>query len=817
MNQHTCGCCAGLTAQRAFELSNRPGLTAIAYRVGTQAQFKQRMLARLSAAGQTALAGLQTREDDDFAIALLDAWATVADVLTFYQERLANEAYLRTATERLSLVQQARAIGYELQPGVAASTSLAFTLEEARGAPAHTTIDRGVKVQSVPGPNENPQTFETIETIEAQAAWNALKPQTTAVQQLSPGTTELYLQGTNTQLQPGDRLCLVGEERERESGSDRWDVRLVHTVTPDPARGHTRVILDRGLGSVVPVGLPVVPPPQVFALRQRAALFGHNAPDPRLLNAAGTRLDELLDGDNWKDFQLHSDRIDLDTVYAKIVPGSWMVLVSPTAVACSRITSVTAVSRAQYALSAKVTRIVPDILEQADRFGLRDTTVFAHSEALQLAERPITTPVTGNQVTLAQRVEGLTTGQLLAFSGQDAATGEVVREVVTLARTVESDGVTQLVVTPPLRHRYGRDSLSINANVARATHGETIQEVLGSGDASQPYQRFTLRQAPLTYVSAPTPNGAASTLQVRVNNVLWQEVPTLHGAGPNDTVYITRTDDTGQTTIQFGDGVLGARLSTGQDNVRATYRKGLGLAGTVQPEQLSLLLTQPLGVKAVTNPHTASGAADPESPEEIRRNAPLTVLTLDRAVSLQDYEDFAHTFAGIAKALATAIWEDRERGVVLTIAGPNGVAVSPASALYSNLQATLRQVGNPHIRLRLESYRSVPFRLAGKIHVDPAHQATTVLAAVEAALRTQFAFAARAFGQPVTLNEVLAVMHTAPGVVGVDLDYLHRSEAPVALHDRLLATLPAMQADGTMRVAELLTLDPTPLTLEVMP
>ena len=128
----------------------------------------------------------------------------MADVLTFYQERLANEAYLRTATERLSLVHLARAIGYELQPGVAASTSLAFTLEEALGAPAHTTIDSGVKVQSVPGPNEKPQTFETIETIEALAVWNALKPQTAAVQQLSHDTTELYLQGINTQLQAGD-------------------------------------------------------------------------------------------------------------------------------------------------------------------------------------------------------------------------------------------------------------------------------------------------------------------------------------------------------------------------------------------------------------------------------------------------------------------------------------------------------------------------------------------------------------------------------------------------------------------------------------
>ena len=51
---------------------------------------------------------------------VLDAWAVVGDVLTFYQERIANEGFLRTATERLSVLTLARAIGYELKPGVSA-------------------------------------------------------------------------------------------------------------------------------------------------------------------------------------------------------------------------------------------------------------------------------------------------------------------------------------------------------------------------------------------------------------------------------------------------------------------------------------------------------------------------------------------------------------------------------------------------------------------------------------------------------------------------------------------------------------------------
>src|SRR5215472_6977619 len=174
---NTCHCCEGLTAETPALVTNRPGLSAIAYRVGTHSQFKQSMLAALSDITLPALQGLKTRDDDDFSIALLDAAATTADVLTFYQERIANESYLRTASERRSLLELARLIGYELRPGVAASTFLAFTMDDAPGAPLETTVDIGTKVQSIPGPNEKAQMFETVEKISARVEWNAIKPQ----------------------------------------------------------------------------------------------------------------------------------------------------------------------------------------------------------------------------------------------------------------------------------------------------------------------------------------------------------------------------------------------------------------------------------------------------------------------------------------------------------------------------------------------------------------------------------------------------------------------------------------------------------------
>ena len=90
------------------------------------------------------------------------------------------------------------------------------------------------------------------------------------------------------------------------------------------------------------------------------------------------------------------------------------------------------------------------------------------------------------------------------------------------------------------------------------------QELLGGGDASEKFQRFKLRQPPLTYASAANASGAASTLEVRVNDLLWQEAPTLYGRGAKEHVYIARRGDDGSTTVQFGDGVTGARLPSGQ-------------------------------------------------------------------------------------------------------------------------------------------------------------------------------------------------------------------------------------------------------------
>jgi hypothetical protein len=253
-----CGCCSGIEVITPAPEANRPGLPALSYRAGTHQSFLESMIARLTSfymdvpandgSGNLLrlhpLRGLATREPDDPSMALMDAWATVADVLTFYQERIANEGFLRTAVERRSILELARLIGYRLRPAVSASVYLAFTVSDGFQG----DIPMGARAQSIPGPGEKPQFFETGEALPARDLWNSLLPRLTRPQTITlntnPGTDAntrdtIYLQGIASNLNPGDALLFV-----LGTGPDHQVLRKVHSVDAQASQNRTEITLE---------------------------------------------------------------------------------------------------------------------------------------------------------------------------------------------------------------------------------------------------------------------------------------------------------------------------------------------------------------------------------------------------------------------------------------------------------------------------------------------------------------------------------------------------------------------------------------------
>ena len=962
-----CGCCEGVATITSAARANRPGLAALAYRYGTHATVLQAMLARLSSSELPALRGLTTRASDDPAIALLDAWATVADVLTFYQERLANEGYLCTATERRSVLELARLVGYALRPGVAASTYLAYTVDE--NFKEETPIQAGARAQSVPGPGETQQTFETSEPLKARAKWSYLQVRLTQPQSnvslQNNGKPRVYLKGIATNLKPNDLLLIeFGTVQhvyqvtnvEPEPLADWTRVELVQcdavttsapaiTVTAEmvaqfaqpsfwqasastatanrimsavsalvatlangeitaaaqkqflqdttlpllakelaeappqsvnlkpkiaeihqaleamaeafppnatnqiatPMNGHellggeallrpaslqpaSAFGLERNLAQIandsdIALGLttafqpglrPLLVPAlananvttesniRIHALRQVAPLFGHNAPrepqyEPTLLPGGGEFPQPTanpnagnLKPQPWTEWGMQGESnnvLFLNRAYQQILPDSFVVIQkSGQPCVAMKAKNVDQISRHAYGLSGETTRITlnKDWKTQSDSDFkiIRETSVFVQSEELALAPEPITKPVckganSETEIELDGWYRDLQAGRWLIITGErtdipltsgvQAAELAMIAEVKqkALARLPGDKLHTFITLAQPLAYCYQRDTVKIYGNVVKATHGETRREVLGSGQASQALQQFTLKQPPLTFVADANPTGAASTLEVFVNDVRWHEADTLAGLQPNDRNFVTKTDDEGKTSIICGNGRQGARLPTGSENIQARYRSGIGKAGNLNAGQLSLLGSATLGVKEVINPLAATGGADRESRDQARRNAPLAVMALDRLVSARDYADFARTFAGIAKAYAVELPHNQ---IHLTIAGLDDIAIAESSDLWRNLRAALRRYGDQQLPFKLAIRELKLLVLSANVSLHPDYQWEKVEPQLRAALLERFSFEQRELGQDATLSEAVSVMQRIPGVEYVDVD-----------------------------------------------
>ncbi len=849
---------------------NRPALPAISYRAGTHPTFLRRMLAALSELG-----GPATRSTEDPALALLDAWACAADVLTFYSERIANEGYLRTAIERRSVVELARAIGYQPRPAVSAHAFLAVTVDEPAGV---AVVPAGTKVSSVPVAGGLPQIFETEQDTPVKAAWNALRPRLTQPQPLDPAATTLYLDGRVIDVRAGGWLLFTGAwgaiakkatAVTFDAASGRTEVSLDNPPAPAPAFGYVprqsavpataRLALtgpnvrahvmeqdwadpdltaflrmqgwaERPVAEHVDTVVHAAPasPAALHAFATRAAAFGHNAP----LHA--TLPDPDKHGTDWdkppapitdsRGNPRLAGEFFLDRADADVVPESWLLLedqAQGVPVTAFRVAAVRETSLAGFALSGRVTAVtastvegvtVPD--EELARFAVRTTAVHAASRSLALAPLPVTEQLGAgtaeqHQLTLDTLALGLREGQPVVVSGERAdLAGVVTSEVARLAHTVHSNGLTTLFFEGEgLRHRYVRSGVTVNANVVEATHGETVHEVLGSGDAGLAGQRFRLRR-PLAHLSAPTATGAVSTLRVRVDGLDWQDAPTSH------------TGDDGTTELVFGDGEFGPRLPTGTENVTATYRSGGGRDGLVPAASLILFQTRPPGVRAVTNPLPASGGAAPEALDSARGNAPIAVRTLDRVVSLDDVADFARAFAGVGKAAVTELVEHGNRVAHLSVAGEEGTVIDRDSPLARTLAAAIRLACDPATAVRVQGHQPLFFDLHARVAVDRRYPAEAVAASARAAVLEEFSFLRRDFGQPVAAAEVLAAIQRVPGVVAADLDRLHPVGSPVngepgraAAVVTVLAAAPARVGPGGVRPAQLLLANPVGITV----
>ncbi|MGH1403994.1 MAG: putative baseplate assembly protein [Alphaproteobacteria bacterium] len=772
-----------------------------------------------------ALRRLTVRDNTDPSMALLDAWGSTLEVLSFYQDHIANEHYLNTATERVSVIKLAEQIGYRPQPGVSASTHLAFYCDEFEGSPESTFIGKGVTAQSVPGQDEMPQIFETDQDITARPEWNAMRVQTYHEYVPSGRDNVLYLGGVVSGLKSGDVLLIVGDERYNDQKSSLWDHARIIDIEPfeatDTVSAYTRVTLDNAIENDYSGKSP-----RIFHFRRRANLFGSNAM-PWASLPVNLRVGEHVAGadgnksyvtglyanrsDSWadKNFPRVSDELHLDQLYDGIAPQDWVLIVNPSYQRLFQVDDVSEVTQTDYMLSAQVTKLTVSG-GGIHRFSPKSGLVLCQCVELDFGVKPVDTLLRGQNITLPE-VQGLSHGQIIALSGDDEA-GNSHTDILVIDQVIERDGNSELRTEKALSYDYIPQTVTVNANVTTASHGRSVQETLGSGDGSRVSQSFILMQLPLAHVNAATARGFQTTLEVRIDDILWDEVESFHKRGEDERIYITKIDDNGQVTIQFGDGVNGARLPSGRNNVVARYRVGGGLDGVVEPEKITQLLTMPLGCSKVTNPLASEGGSDPETLNTARQNAPLSVVTMNRIVSLKDFEDFIHAYPGVGKAQAVPLWGEDGRVVHLTVSLEGGVSLEQGSITEQNLRVSVDAARHVDHEFKLSGYEALGFICKAELIIHPDYLFDTVKGAAISALSERFCFDNRTFGQDVTLAEIYACLHDVDGIEGIDVNALYLDSEAETLQRRLPAQ-EARNENGEFRKAELLTVNTSYLEL----
>ena len=697
------------------------GLSRLPRQVATFPEFRAALLHDLG--GPSALADWRGRQPDDFGVMLLEMWAYVCDVTAFYDEVIAHEAYLRTARQRSSLRRLVQLLGYRPRPAVGASVELA-ALADGRKAIA---LPVGTAFRSGAFNGHPPQVFElgtptVIHPLSNEWRLLPVRPSTFGTVALTP--TSLLCQ-TGTVAARVDDLVLV------KAGSvlSPAIVTAVAEATGADGETYTRVTFDRTVS--IPANTPVA---NVRLLKpaSRAPIFP--------LSHEGTEEHTYV---------ASPARVYLDSVYRSIRTGQSVILeyggawyartvtgvdeIQRTVTAASSIsftpTGGTATSVTVPAVKTPLTRLslnsgIPSLASlcgwdivvhfafvPAGVVTVEARTTLSPSDPLRVPA-PVETPVDAGPPSRFQ---------LEDKNGTGAAMGASLVYPTGVLQPDQGTSWTSAGLVTPVR-AFG--------NVVRATRGESVSaESLGTGDAATANQSFTLKKSPLTYLAAPTadnPSGVASTLQVRVDGLLWTEVACFYGQSGDAEVYIVRENDEGESRVTFGDGVRGRRLPTGAAVV-GSYRYGAGAA--MPPAGSINQLARPVpGLRAVRNPVAAAGGADAEPASQLRKYAPRSALLLGRAVSLADLEAAAAAVGGVRAVRAEWRW--------------NAQRLRPGAQIYyvgdSGLDATitqrLRGLAEEDTPIDVEPATPLPRTLAIQIAIDPRYLEADVVAAVRAAL-----------------------------------------------------------------------------------
>ena len=768
--------------------SNPPGRSRINYRVGDFVSFREALLR--SRPGEVELANWRPGAQGDLAVQMIEWWAYVADILTFYNERIANQDYLRTADLPESVQQLIRILGYRPRPGIGATGTLAALMSGIKPF----TLPHGFQIQSKPGPGKQPQIFELDANTQVQQpdTISADPPPNPAL--LGSDEASVLLQGAISSIKSGVGLLLL-EKGWAATDSNYAPVIVISTATEKDPRNNinTRVVFQ---SPTAPLSGMKAVNFNLLRSQQSARLWQYSGFQYVFIPATGS-----------------TGTLHLDSVVRQIQVGDPILFDGIGGGVPAKPALVTSYTEAVFYANPSPAGSNPSvapptppnipipILHSVIGFKTVDANLNWATKTVQptLQIRYLWQPV---GTVLPSPSTTLTTTSLLLQTPLPSGLLPMEDQAVLISDVngngveVDATAVTSSPSTLGLSN-FSDPTASLSAplsvlfDLLSVSRGATVaNEVLGSGDANiTTGQEFVLQKSPLTYLqSAGSASGAdySSTLRIWVNGVQWSETPSFYGQLPNAQVFVTREDTQNVTHVQFGDGVHGARLPSGSNNIVATYRYGSG-ADAPAAGSLSVILKSWPGLKSVVNPVPVGGGADPDAPQQIKKYAPESVLTFGRAISADDYETIAAQAPGVTRSRSYWVWDSvQQRMMVKVYVGDDSNAVSSANK-------ALAGASDPNRPLKVYLAFTLSITLALTVVVNPSYVTADVITQVTAALidPDQGLFGADVvqIGQSIWQSQIYQACLSVPGTIAVHDLQLHRKLVPTSFSFELLPFL----------------------------
>ena len=309
-----------------------------------------------------------------------------------------------------------------------------------------------------------------------------------------------------------------------------------------------------------------------------------------------------------------------------------------------------------------------------------------------------------------------------------------------------------------------------------ATQGQTIAgaapngESIGTGTGKSS-QRFLLAKRPVITSSIAvfideTNSGAFTE---------WSPTHTFLNKLPTDRVYRLTVRQNGFVQVSFGDGVNG-KSPPADAPIQVSYRIGGGDIGNVGSGVIDTIeSTLPQGVTAVvSNILAAENGDDGQSITEVRDLAPLSLKTIDRAVSLQDYRDLAALQENVASAAAR--WDPTSQKVQVSLAASTGTV----SALrQEEVRKFLDKRDGVGLGLEMVAPVFVPVNITGNVTIKDGYSRASVLSLINAEIDSYFIVGSAeekaSFDRDVFESDIIALIDNVEGVSYVDLARLSRT------------------------------------------